>query len=116
MSGHLEDFTDDTVAFWQPRTRRELSREDARQIIENASGFFRVLLDWDARERRGQQDEDKLRDEAPGTETALADAADGELPESPTSSKLIEKRRESAADEEHGVSHGPWKDDLRSGF
>ena len=41
-------FLDKTIAFWQPRTTRTLTREDARQIIENATGFFRVLAEWDA--------------------------------------------------------------------
>ena len=42
-------FLDKTIAFWQPRTTRTLTREDARQIIENATGFFRVLAEWDAK-------------------------------------------------------------------
>jgi hypothetical protein len=33
---------------WQTRSRRELSREDAREIAENISGFFSVLNDWSA--------------------------------------------------------------------
>jgi hypothetical protein len=43
------EFLDKTVAFWQPRTTRRLTREDARQIIENATGFIRVLAEWDAK-------------------------------------------------------------------
>ena len=42
-------FLDKTIAFWQPRTARTLTREDARQMIENATGFFRVLAEWDAK-------------------------------------------------------------------
>lgn len=42
-------FLDKTIAFWQPRTTRALTREDARQIIENTTGFFRVLAEWDAK-------------------------------------------------------------------
>ena len=45
------DFLDQTVAFWQPRTCRKLTREDGRQIAENVSGFFRILLEWEAAER-----------------------------------------------------------------
>jgi len=29
-----------TIALWQPRLRRGVSREDARQIAQNATGFF----------------------------------------------------------------------------
>ena len=31
---------------WQPRLGRDLSREDARQIVENVTGFFTVLAEW----------------------------------------------------------------------
>jgi hypothetical protein len=36
---------------WQPRLGRDLSCEDARQIVENVSGFFRVLADWSRSEQ-----------------------------------------------------------------
>jgi hypothetical protein len=45
------DFLDQTVTFWQPRTSRKLTREDGRQIAENVSGFFRILLEWEAAEQ-----------------------------------------------------------------
>lgn len=31
---------------WQPRLGRDLSREDARQIAENVTGFFALLAEW----------------------------------------------------------------------
>jgi hypothetical protein len=43
---------DRTLAVWQPRCVRPLSREDARQIRENMLGAFRVLLEWDARAQK----------------------------------------------------------------
>jgi hypothetical protein len=45
------DFIDQTIAIWQPRTRRQLTREDGREIIENMTGFFRVLQEWDRIDR-----------------------------------------------------------------
>ena len=36
-----------TVGVWQPKSGRDLTPEDAREIISNASGFFRVLAEWD---------------------------------------------------------------------
>jgi hypothetical protein len=45
------DFLDQTVTFWQRRTCRKLTREDGRQIVENVSGFFRILLEWESAER-----------------------------------------------------------------
>lgn len=45
-------FIDQTLEVWQPRTSRALTREDARQIAENVTGFFRILLEWEAAEGR----------------------------------------------------------------
>jgi hypothetical protein len=41
------DLIDETLAVWQQRTTRQLTREDEHQIIENMVGFFRVLREWD---------------------------------------------------------------------
>jgi hypothetical protein len=35
-----------TRRVWQARLGRDLSREDARQIAENVTGFFSVLAEW----------------------------------------------------------------------
>jgi hypothetical protein len=35
-----------TREVWQPRLGRDLSREDARQIAANVTGFFSVLAAW----------------------------------------------------------------------
>lgn len=37
---------DRTIALWRPRLGREISREDARQIAENVTGFFAILAEW----------------------------------------------------------------------
>jgi hypothetical protein len=50
------DFLEETRAFWQSRTDRVLTREDAREIIENMTGFFRVLLEWDRAKRSKHTD------------------------------------------------------------
>ena len=49
--GHVDECADlelvgATIAIWQPRAARELSREDARQIVENITGFFAILAEW----------------------------------------------------------------------
>jgi hypothetical protein len=49
--GENGDFIDQTVAIWQKHSGRQLNREDGREIIENMTGFFRVLQDWDNAER-----------------------------------------------------------------
>jgi hypothetical protein len=45
------DFIDQTIAIWQKRTERRLTREDGREIIENVTGFFRILQEWDRADR-----------------------------------------------------------------
>jgi hypothetical protein len=50
------DFIDETVAIWQRRSSRQLSREDGREIIENMTGFFRILQEWDRAERTAKAD------------------------------------------------------------
>src|SRR5262249_13846820 len=41
-----------TLDFWQARTSRELTEEDAREIVANVSGFFRLLAEWDRKAQR----------------------------------------------------------------
>jgi hypothetical protein len=41
-----DDLIRRTREVWQPRLGRDLSREDARQIAENMTGFFSVLAEW----------------------------------------------------------------------
>ena len=77
MSQHSDNFLDETIKFWQPRVQHELSREDARQIVENLSGFFQLLRDWDAQQHR--------RDDI--VPCGVSDGG-GELPMPSSSSKL----------------------------
>jgi hypothetical protein len=44
---------DRTIDMWQPKSRRQLSREDARQIVENVTGFFHILGEWAKAETLG---------------------------------------------------------------
>lgn len=41
-----------TIDFWQPRSGQPLSHENARQIVQNVAGFFRVLNEWAVAEAR----------------------------------------------------------------
>ena len=43
-------FIEHTKAFWQVRTRRAVTSEDARRIARHATGFFRLLREWADRE------------------------------------------------------------------
>lgn len=46
---------DSAIGFWQPRSPRPLAREDARQIVENMTGFFSILLEWEAQDREARK-------------------------------------------------------------
>jgi hypothetical protein len=35
-----------TREIWQPRLGRDLSDEDARQMLQSVTGFFSVLAEW----------------------------------------------------------------------
>ncbi len=43
---YSRDLLERTKQVWQPRTARQLTDDDAREIIENMVGFFRLLHEW----------------------------------------------------------------------
>ncbi len=49
---------EDTRTFWQARTSRPLTLEDARQAVENMTGFFTTLLEWAAAEASEKKNTD----------------------------------------------------------
>jgi hypothetical protein len=52
ISGKKQDLLiEPTLAVCQPRTKRELSDEDAREIVANVTGFFAVLGHWAANDQ-----------------------------------------------------------------
>jgi hypothetical protein len=62
-----------TIDLWQPRLRRDLSREDARQIVENVTGFFSVLAEWWQVEALQPANENSAQRTAGGTGEASHD-------------------------------------------
>jgi hypothetical protein len=49
------ELLDHTIAIWQPKTERKLTREDAREIMENMIGLFSILDEWDRADKaKGQ--------------------------------------------------------------
>jgi hypothetical protein len=40
-----------TLEVWSRRSTRPLTEEDARQITENMTGFFGVLIEWKSSKR-----------------------------------------------------------------
>jgi hypothetical protein len=41
-----DNLIDRTREVWKPRLGRDLSPEDLRQIVGNATGFFAILAEW----------------------------------------------------------------------
>jgi hypothetical protein len=46
-----DNLIDRTCRLWKGRLGRDLSREDARPITENITGFFTILAEWSRAER-----------------------------------------------------------------
>jgi hypothetical protein len=47
-----DNLIDRTIEVWQPRNANRLSDEDARAILENVTGFFTLLLEWETNEQQ----------------------------------------------------------------
>lgn len=64
---HSRRFSDklveDARQLFQERTTRTLTSEDARQILENLTGFFTVLHDMDRARMKRETEADSLRAE-----------------------------------------------------
>jgi hypothetical protein len=41
-----DNLIDRTREVWKPRLGRDLSREEARQVVQNVTGFFAILTEW----------------------------------------------------------------------
>ena len=50
MEESKKQFFEWTKQFWQARAQKKLSDEDAREIIENITGFFKILNEWKEKE------------------------------------------------------------------
>ncbi len=55
MEKNEQDVIEQTVEFWKKRTGRDITREDAREMIHNVSGFFQILAEWDRKNRNDQE-------------------------------------------------------------
>jgi hypothetical protein len=56
-----DNLIDKTIRLWRPRLRRKLSREDARQIAENVTGFFAILAKWSRAEMPSAVNDNNLQ-------------------------------------------------------
>ena len=46
MVQYSPELIEQTISVFESRSGRVISDEDARQAVENISGFFRVLQEW----------------------------------------------------------------------
>ena len=46
--------------FWEPRYGRELTSEEAREIIQNLIGFFEILIQADRRQKETDRNADSV--------------------------------------------------------
>ncbi|TCT04910.1 hypothetical protein EDC22_1144 [Tepidamorphus gemmatus] len=51
-----DNLIEQTRRLWRSRLGRDVSCEDARQIVENVTGFFAVLAEWSNAERTAAND------------------------------------------------------------
>jgi hypothetical protein len=54
---------DRTLEFWQTRTSQRLTREDAREMVENITGFFRILREWEVADQPAATHREKTKAE-----------------------------------------------------
>jgi hypothetical protein len=64
-----DNLIDRTIALWKPRLRRDLNREDARQIVENVTGLFNVLAEWSRAEMPAPANDNDAQVRVLGAET-----------------------------------------------
>lgn len=57
MAQYSPALIEQTISVFESRTGRVISEEDARQAVENISGFFRVLQEWAEAEDREESTE-----------------------------------------------------------
>ena len=57
MTQYSPELIEQTVSVFENRTGRVISEDDARQAVENISGFFRVLQEWAEAEEKDKSTE-----------------------------------------------------------
>ena len=58
MKKSEDNLIDRTLEVWQPRNANRLSDEDARAILENVTGFFTLLSEWETNEQQKKSGQD----------------------------------------------------------
>lgn len=52
-----EELIQKTIKVWAPKMGRDPTREEAIEMLDKVTGYFRVLIEWDAAERKKEAEE-----------------------------------------------------------
>ena len=56
-------FLEKTIKVWQPHSKKPLTLEDAREIIHNTVGFYKLLIKWEMeRQKKNNVSGDKTNE------------------------------------------------------
>ena len=58
-----EDFLRKTIRVWQPYSKKELTLEDAREIVYNATGAYKLLIKWEMERQKKNDSAGELTNE-----------------------------------------------------
>ena len=58
-----EEFLRKTIRIWQPYSKKELTLEDAREIIHNTVGFYKLLIKWEMERQKKNNSVGELTNE-----------------------------------------------------
>jgi hypothetical protein len=58
-------FIDRTLQLWRSRSARKLNPDDAHQIAANMTGFFKILAEWQRKEKGGSKVPEKGKKPTP---------------------------------------------------
>lgn len=56
MKRYTPEIIDHTIVFWSDLSGKNITIEDARQAIDNITGFFRILESWQSQEQDSTMD------------------------------------------------------------
>jgi len=59
MSKYSEEFIQETKKAWQPYYQEALTDQDAIEIIDNFTGFMKLLIKWDKRQKEREANNGK---------------------------------------------------------
>jgi hypothetical protein len=53
---HERGLLSSTIEFWEHRSGRVFTKQEAAEMINGVGGFFSILIEWDTKARMGKRD------------------------------------------------------------